>query len=110
MGPAWEPLASASRDQTVRVFDIRSMKVWVVLCGHRLSNYSSCWPTYPSSNARARWRGGRCPEEVVVGDEVTLAVFISASGNCTMPTTLPRPVIPRAAAPAVPNPYSNAEA
>src|SRR6266850_686104 len=36
---AWAPhgnlLASASRDQTVRVFDIRSMKEWVVLRGHK---------------------------------------------------------------------------
>jgi hypothetical protein len=36
---SWAPhgnlLASASRDQTVRVFDIRSMKEWVVLRGHK---------------------------------------------------------------------------
>ncbi|KAH9972364.1 hypothetical protein BGW80DRAFT_1316027 [Lactifluus volemus] len=36
---------------------------------------------------QARWRGGRCPEEVVVGDE----------------RRVPHP---RPAAPAVPNPYS----
>jgi hypothetical protein len=28
-------LANASRDQTVRVFDVRSMKEWVVLRGHK---------------------------------------------------------------------------
>ena len=36
---SWAPhgnlLASASRDQTVRVFDIRAMKEWVVLRGHK---------------------------------------------------------------------------
>jgi hypothetical protein len=36
---AWAPLGnllvSASRDQTVRVFDIRSMKEWVALRGHK---------------------------------------------------------------------------
>ncbi|KAH9977075.1 hypothetical protein BGW80DRAFT_1456432 [Lactifluus volemus] len=36
---AWAPhgnlLTRGSRDQTVRVFDIRSMKEWVVLCGHK---------------------------------------------------------------------------
>ena len=49
---AWAPhgnlLASASRDQTVRVFDIRSVKEWVVLRGHKnevllyVLSFSSC--------------------------------------------------------------------
>src|SRR6267378_7239764 len=47
---AWAPhgnlLASASRDQTVRVFDIRSMKEWVVLRGHK----KDVCCTFPSSH------------------------------------------------------------
>jgi polyadenylation factor subunit 2 len=46
---AWAPhgnlLASASRDQTVRVFDIRSMKEWIVLRGHKKEVCcTSCYP------------------------------------------------------------------
>ena len=48
---SWAPhgnlLASASRDQTVRVFDIRSMKEWVVLRGHKKEVCCTCSPSLP---------------------------------------------------------------